>query len=198
MPRRKKDSGVPLQFLYGSKAPPESVVKRGMLDLENELTRQFRQERKVALDVARHQRRISSPLIESLKKSRDVAAAVRRLRALHASLGRKRRLGPPKYPKDETRIFPGSIGATVAPPFNYQWTWNATSGGPTFIVSANRNTGQMGFDIFNDNHEASGTARAAVGIYFRPHHWKRYPSAFGKSGVHLHVVDLLRTCIRTL
>ena len=31
MPRRKKDSGVPLQFLYGSKAPPESVVKRGML-----------------------------------------------------------------------------------------------------------------------------------------------------------------------
>src|SRR5262249_9727625 len=76
--------------------------------------------------------------------------------------------GTSQVSKGWTRIFPGSIGATVAPPFNYQWTWNATSGGPSLSVSANRNTGQMGFSIWNASRDASGTARAAVGILFRP------------------------------
>jgi hypothetical protein len=80
------------------------------------------------------------------------------------------KLERPKFLKENQRIFTGSIAATVVPPFSYQWTWNAGSGGPDHLdVSANRATGRMDFYAHtNPDHSSSGSVRTALGIYFRP------------------------------
>jgi hypothetical protein len=56
----------------------------------------------------------------------------------------------------------------VAPPFNYQWTWNAFSGTVDVLhLAANASTGRMSFDIDSNNH-CNCSGRTALGIYFRP------------------------------
>ena len=165
----KKDSGTefPIEFLYGDKAPPQSVVRRGMADLEKELTSQFRGEREVEIETASYMKQVQDPLIQLFGRNKEIAAGVKGLSQLDARLG-KVELKPPTLSEETQRVFAGSIGATVTPPYNYDWTWNTTSGGPSLSVSANRTTGQMGFNIWNAGRDASGSARAAVGIYFRP------------------------------
>jgi hypothetical protein len=68
------------------------------------------------------------------------------------------------------RIFSGSIGATVTPPYDYQWTWSAVSGNPDEnSETADHNSGDMSINIWADfNNSSAVSGRAAVGIYFYP------------------------------
>ncbi len=167
--RKRGVRDFPLESLYGGKAAPEALVRRGLADLEKELDRQFQTERAVELETAKHLKKVHGPLLNVVAKDGRAAEGIRGLRGLDNRLAKEnRRLAPPKVAPEAQRVFTGSIGATVVPAYNYQWTWNATSGGPALSVSANRNTGQMGFNIWNNSRNASGSARAAVGIYFRP------------------------------
>lgn len=138
-----------------------------MKDLEREITSQFETDRKIELEAAGHFNGIRETLLRGYEDNRKIVESVSGLRQLDARLA-KEKLEFPKSITEEQRVFTGSIGATVVPPFNYQWTWNATSGGPALAVNANRNTGRMDFNIWNNSRDASGSARAALGIYFRP------------------------------
>jgi hypothetical protein len=162
-----KASGFPLEFLYGGKAIPESLVLRGMKDLERELTRQFQADRRIEIEAAGHIQKTREVWLQPYAQDERLRQAVAGLSGIDARLG-KQKLAPPKLKADKQRIFTGSIGATVTPPYNYQWTWNSTSGSPSLSVTADRNTGRMSFSIHNGERDASGTARAALGIYFRP------------------------------
>ena len=142
----KMEQEFPLECLSGGEVPPDELVARGMADLERELTAQFREERSVEVEIAKHMEGIQGSLIKTLGQDDKVAAGVRGLKEVDARLG-KQRLAAVRVPKEEQRIFLGSVGATVPPPYNYQWTWNSTSGSPSLSVAANKNTGAMSFDI---------------------------------------------------
>jgi hypothetical protein len=110
------------------------------------------------------------PLAEALSTAlgaEGVQAVTRRFSTLDERLG-KQELTHPKVDDVEERIFAGSIGATVVPPYNYQWTWNAQVGGASVGVNANRNAGTLGFNLWNAGRDASASAAAAVGFFFRP------------------------------
>lgn len=165
--KKRMEKEFPLECLSGGDSPPDAVVRRGMADLEKELTTQFREQRAVDVEIAKYMKGLQAPLIKTLGQDDRVAAGVRGLKEIDARLG-KQRLTLARAVKEKQRIFVGSVGATVSPPYNYEWTWNATSGSPSLSVSANRATGQMSFSIWNNGNDASGSARAALGIYFRP------------------------------
>jgi hypothetical protein len=104
------------------------------------------------------------PLQDLIGKDQQAFQGVQGLSRLSQTARKK--LTAPQV-KDSQHIFVG--GTRVAAPFNYQWTWNATSGNPTVSVSADSNSGTMYFLTNTDNHNSSSaSAAAAVGIFFSP------------------------------
>jgi hypothetical protein len=160
-----------LEFLYGQEAPPEDEVLRGMQNLEEEEKGRFDRQRRNEREKGDHEKKVRRPLLDVVGKDNQAKEGVQRLQEMDANAGQQRReveAEAPEVPMEVQRIFTGSIGATVGLPYNYGWTWNATSGNPALSVSANKTTGKMGFGIWNNSNDASGTARAGLGIFFRP------------------------------
>lgn len=164
--RRRQGRQFPTEVLMGGRAAPRGIVQRGMMDLERRLTRQFREQRALQVEANQNVRRAQEPLLAVLREDKRAAAGVRGLRALDSQLARHK-LAPPAVRPEKHRIF-ADMGATVTPPYNYPWSWNQTSGGPALSVSADSNAGTMSFSIWNASKDASGSARAAVGIFFQP------------------------------
>lgn len=153
---------VTIQSLFGNQIVPEEIVLAGMNDLERELNQTFKkaQERRELINA---QNKI---LRETLPQDERRAYIIKKLKA-SANRGKVRPKAHELFP-DKQRIFTASIGATVTPPFNYQWTWAASSGTVDFLKkSADNKTGKMHFEVVSDNECTCGV-RTAVGIYFRP------------------------------
>jgi hypothetical protein len=165
VPRGPIGPEFPLESLYGGKPASQTAAASGMGQIEKELQRRF--------DVTAEQEetvKLFDPIAEGVAQvvgPDRITETLSRLSKLDSRQGGLT-LDPPALEKVETRISTGSISATVAPPYNYQWTWNAQTGGPSLGVNANRNSGHMDFNIWNNSRSASGSAAAAVGIYFRP------------------------------
>ncbi|GEJ59096.1 hypothetical protein [Anaeromyxobacter diazotrophicus] len=167
--RNGKGLVFPVEALFGGKIAPPALVKRGMADLEQRLNQRFR-----AGEAARREHlaalaKVHGPLRDLLGENEKVAAGVKQLRALQARYA-KEQLAAPAAPEAKERIFTGSIGATVVPPFSYDWSWQASSNSPDEAASsADRGTGRMSFAAWaNFDHGSSASVRAALGIYFRP------------------------------
>ena len=79
-----KDDRVPLEFLYGDDIASDSLMLRGMHDLERELNEQFKQERTAATETARHMSQTYRSLFKGLGKDDRVKAAHKDLRKLSA------------------------------------------------------------------------------------------------------------------
>src|SRR5262245_33676815 len=94
MPVRTRRTEFPLEFLYGGKAASEALVRRGMADLERELTKQFRDERAAEIEAAKHLEKAHSPLLDVIGRDDRVATGVRGLRAIDARLGRQKVVAP--------------------------------------------------------------------------------------------------------
>jgi hypothetical protein len=118
---------------------------------------------------ARRQAQVRALLAPSLNKLRQQldmdAKTLKKLKALGPVEPRKR--PPPKIPKQTDRIFSGSIGATLVPPYDLDWTWSQQQGGPdTLQTSADANSGTMA--ITNITTGATASASTAVGIWLIP------------------------------
>lgn len=168
MPKSSKISkDFPIECLVGGETAAQSVVLRGMRDLESELAARFK-ERAAASAALTKATRPQTAAMEALLRERDPEGQmVKDLQALDRSYS-KTRLPSIDVMPERARIFSGSIGATRVPPYNYQWTWNATNGGPAVSVGASANTGAMNYNLWTNSRRSSASAAAAVGIYFRP------------------------------
>lgn len=168
---RKNDKGLvfPVQSLFGGKVAPPALVRRGMADLERELTQRFHTREAVRREHLAAVAKIHGPMRKLLRQNSELAGGVKALRGLQASYSRKK-IVMPSVAKFRERIFTGSIGATIVPPYNYQWSWQATANSPdTATSSADQNAGQMSFSAWtNFDHGSSASVRAALGIYFQP------------------------------
>ena len=154
---------VTVQSLFGNQIVPEEIVLAGMKDLENELNQTFKraqEERKLINAQA-------NILRDTLPKDEKRADVVKKLKEMIIKPGDISPKGRELFP-DKQRIFTGSIGATVTPPFNYDWKWHASTGTLfTLNTAANKTTGNMSFDVRSAD-KCTCSARTAVGIYFRP------------------------------
>jgi hypothetical protein len=161
-----------LESLYGQEPPPEDLVLRGMADLESELTRRFERHHEHQRQARVHQEKVRKPMIDAVSQDPQAAEGVRGLRELETSWRREQEqfleAAPPQAQEVTQRIFTGSIGATVTAPYDYPWTWSTSTGSPQLSVSADKTTGRMSFDIWNNSNDASGSAAAALGIFFKP------------------------------
>jgi hypothetical protein len=166
--RTRRQTEITADFLVGKKIAPAAVINRGMKTIERQLQAEFRDEVKAETELDKRMSKIQSRLLSVVEKDPAVKREIQNLKKIHTREG-KRKLTFPPLVREVESIFTGSIGATVVPPYNYQWTWNASSGNPTVSVAANRNTGTMNFGLWtNPSRSSSAQARAAVGIYFRP------------------------------
>ena len=166
MPDHKKYRASVIKGILGHGAVPRSVIARSMADLEKALDRRFRELHQRRTELARAHAPLREKLIGELRNDRAWAASIRKLRDTHKSLA-SQRLAPPKVAAKKERVFLGSIGGTRVAPFDYPWTWSATSGSPTVSTSANVNSGQIALSAYtNFNNGSSLSARGALGIFF--------------------------------
>jgi hypothetical protein len=168
MPRRTTRREPPsLEFLQGGKSAPARIVAAGMRDLERELERQHREREATRKQFDRAQRGTQAAIGEMLSKDRRVAASIKQLKALDTR-ARGQKAERPPLAKEEQRTALRSILVTRTKPFDYQWAWGAQSGGGTASPAASAAGGTMSIYASNAGNNASASARAALGIYFRP------------------------------
>jgi hypothetical protein len=138
--------------------------------LEKQLVADFNERTKQRLAPAAYMKKLRAPFQDLLSKDSGVKEAMDGMRRLAATGEQKRR--PPQIQKVSERIFTGSVGATVTPPYDYQWMWNVVHGTPQLdSVTADANSGNISVSIWTsmeDNSPASLIGRSAVGIYFYP------------------------------
>jgi hypothetical protein len=160
---------ISLESLYGGRIAPAEVVLEGMRPLEQALNAEFHEQQDRTLQV---QGRLANELRSEPSGTVDaqrLPETIRLARDRYSSI-QDRELPSPVWAPETQRIFTGSIGATVVPPYDYQWTWSATTAGATIqALSADSSKGAVLFTKASfDADPASVSARGAVGIFFRP------------------------------
>ena len=156
---------VPLQQLLG-KIAPAAQAQKGMSGAEKELARRLAARRESVGAAAKG----LTPLGEAFgrQNEKELRPAIRSLQALDRSAGRGK-LAAPRLASEEARIFPGSIGFTRVPPYDYRWTWSAKdNNSATASVAASSANGQQSFSLWNAGSQAHAWGATAVGVYFRP------------------------------
>jgi hypothetical protein len=164
------DRGIAPKDLYGGRFLSQKVALQPMRELEARLTAEFQERTARRAKLAAPMAKLRSPLVEAIGSDRKAARAVEDLRNLAVAAGKRKPRQPHRATVDR-KVFAGSIGATHVPPYDYQWTWSATSGSPSFNhEAASRATGDMAVNIDTDvgGNSSSVSGRAALGIYFYP------------------------------
>jgi hypothetical protein len=163
-----KLKALPFESIYGVEVPARAALAAGQRKVERDLLREFRETTSRRAELTAASNRAHASLLDSLKRDKRTADGVSRLRQLHDRLS-KQKLRIPAGSKPSQRVYTGSIGATVVPPYNYPWTWYSTSGGATHSEAANVNSGQMSFSLYTGmDGGSSATDFASVGIFFHP------------------------------
>ncbi len=152
-----------VHLLSGGKPLPSAAVLAGMRGLEQEILRESRRDWSRQLEATKRLNKICAPLVSIIRDG-----ATDRDPSFHPprSGGKERRLPRPRARREKERIYLGSLGALVPPPYDYSWI---LAGGGGAVQIANASTGELSFgmDAFGDNNY-NVSAGCAVGIYFRP------------------------------
>jgi len=157
---------LPATALYGMEPPSEKQARRGLAHLQSRFERIAAARASNTADAVAQAgalRRMldvkdtgTDGLVKALRSKQEHAAA--------------RETAPPEIKPAQSRLFACSLGATLTPPYNWSWTWHAGNGAPAVnAASADSKTGRWNVSdwaSFDDSSNAS--ARAAVGVFFRP------------------------------
>jgi hypothetical protein len=166
----KSKRGSAVRDLFGGRFLPPKTVLRSMRTLEKRLTAEFNERTRLKGKIAEHMSKYRAPLIEAISSNKGAANAVRGLRQIAAN-ARGHKLQRPSHGEVKERVYTGSFGAVVTPPFDYRWTWSAVNGSPSDNSEvAKNNTGEMSIVMDTDlgGNSSSISGRVAVGIYFYP------------------------------
>jgi hypothetical protein len=162
-------ASIPVATLYGMAPPAQEQAHRGLTQLQHRFERQAAAAAAKATSGQAHTQALRGLLNVAESGSAELSALLQARRQEHEQAAR-RRTPVPDTRTTRTRLFTGSIGATLAPPYNWSWTWEAGNGGPAAnTASADSDNGTWSvsdWTSFSDSSNAS--ARAAVGVFFRP------------------------------
>jgi hypothetical protein len=162
-------ANLPIDVLYGMEPPSEEQARRGLADLQRRFERQAEARAARAAGTREHGAALRGLLNVTDESTRNATAAVRALRR-ESEAAAKRKIAQPKGHRARPRLFTGSIGATLTPPYNWSWIWNAGNGGPA-VNSASADSGNGTWSVSDwtsQNDSSNASARAAVGAFFRP------------------------------
>lgn len=162
--------GISVKDLYGGRFISPETARRSMVGLEKRLDVDFLERTRLRKQLAAAPEKINAPFLDAGKQKGPAAAAARELRRLH-KVARGLKVQRPRIVKVNSGIFSGLSGATVAAPFDYQWTWGALSGDDSHdnAETADRSSGALALELNSGIDDSSSVAgRAAVGIYFYP------------------------------
>ena len=164
-----KKIGISVTDLYGGRSISAETARRSMAALETRLRAEFKERTRLRKQFNEPLKKVRVTLLDTKTKNNAAAETARQMRALH-KVASGRKLKRVRTVAVDTGIFTGMSGATVAPPFDYQWTWGAVDGkAQSNIETANRTTGTVALNLSTDRDNSSSVAgRAAVGIYFYP------------------------------
>jgi hypothetical protein len=163
--------GVSVTDLFGGRSMSQKQATYQMAFLEQQLIAEFNESVKQRAALAAQMKKVQRPILDLVSKDPQTKAGVEGLHALQAS-AQKRKVKFPVVAKATPRIFASSIGATMTPPYDFPWTWNAVSGNPSANTeTADKSMGTASIYIWTDNNSnnsSSVSAAAAVGFYFYP------------------------------
>jgi hypothetical protein len=162
--------GVTVTDLFGGRSMSRKDAAHQMAIVEQQLTAEFNESVKRRAALGKLMNKHRTPILELLSTSEQSKEAVQGLRALHVA-AQKRKVTQPVVHKGNPRIFAGSMGATMVPPYDFPWTWNNVSGSPSANTqTADNKAGTESFNISTDlgSNSSSISAAAAVGFYFYP------------------------------
>jgi hypothetical protein len=158
---------VSVESLFGGQIAPEKSVLAGMSAIENRLRAELFDKLESLDATVAPRNAVHGALLEVIGRD-QMATTVQEVQGRLASV-RDKELQYPEAPEVPSRIFLGSIGATVGVPFAYQWTSSAGTGSPSLSASADRTTGRMSFALADNlNNSSNGSGAAALGVYFKP------------------------------
>jgi hypothetical protein len=162
-------TSLPASTLYGMQPPSEEEARRGLADLQRRFEQQAAATAAKATRAQAHARTLRG-LMSGADTSTDERSDLRRSLRDEHERGIRHETSVPPARAARSRLFTGSIGATVTPPYNWSWTWEAGSGDPainTAAADAANGTWSVS-DWTSLNNSSSASSRAAVGIFFRP------------------------------
>jgi hypothetical protein len=160
---------MPVSALYGMPPSSEEDARRGLAHLQHRFEAQAAAGAAKAKRAHAHGGALRELLPEVGKGSAELSALLRA--QLHENKdAARRKTVVPQARKARAGLFPRAIGATLTPPYNWSWTWEAGNGGPEINTasadSANGTWSVSNWTSFDNSSNAS--SRAAVGIFFRP------------------------------
>jgi hypothetical protein len=158
--------GISVKDLYGGRFMSPAAVQRSMAGLEKRLDAEFKAQKRLTKQFNEPIRKYRKALAVKNQASGEATREMLRLHKLVRGL-KVQRSRPAKV---NTGILTGLNGATVAPPYDYQWTWGAVDGNAyDHAWSADRRNGRLFLELNTAPDDSSSLAgRAAVGIYFYP------------------------------
>jgi hypothetical protein len=152
--------------LYGMEPPSEEQARHDLSHLQSQFEQRAGAQAASAAD--------NMALVAALHRIVDLKSAgteelVKSLRAKQEQAARHRRSAP-EMKESRARLFTGSLGATLTPPYNWSWTWHASNGASAInSASADNRSGKWSVsDWASLDNASNASARAAVGIFFRP------------------------------
>ncbi|MGA8655265.1 MAG: hypothetical protein WB586_03885 [Chthoniobacterales bacterium] len=166
----RPERGISVKDLYGGRFISPEATRKSMAGLEERLTAQFKDRVRLRTQLAEQTKKYGAAFVELVSKDKGAAEAVKEMRRLQ-TVAREHKVKSLPVEKVQERIFTASIGATVGPPYDYQWTWSAVAGNPgENSEAADNNSGNMSINIWTDfgGNSSSVSGRAAVGTYFYP------------------------------
>ena len=133
-----------IDAIFRPHPPKKQKVLAGMAQRAKQLEERFHAK-------ARHRAEVREALSPSLQKLQQLAGldakTAKKLELLRKA--RRRQLPPVEVPKRSDRIFSSSLGATIVPPYDWDWTHKDEQGDPPEgqqIYSADANSGTMRLD----------------------------------------------------
>jgi hypothetical protein len=134
------------KFLYGGKEATEAVARAAMKDVDAARTREFKDRTARHRASSKYTELMNRALMSQLRKEQNVPQAFKEFRKL-AKRNRGSTVKPsaPKVPREEPRLFTGSVGDVITPPCMISREAEAVSGQPYKDIHTNPANGTMGF-----------------------------------------------------
>jgi hypothetical protein len=152
--------------LYGMEPPSTKQAHRGLAHLESQFERIAAARASRTADAVAQASALRRMLDIKDPGTDDLVKALRSKQE-HAA---NRETTSPEIRPARSRLFTGSLGATLTPPYNWSWTWNAGNGAPSSnSATADSQSGKWSVsDWTSSDNSSNASARAAVGVFFRP------------------------------
>jgi hypothetical protein len=158
-----------LGLFRGAKGTPDDVVRKRLSGIQERRKAEFERLSAIRQEMMKFRSQIEKAAPGA--SDPQTAKALEGLLGIHKKLATEK-LAAPKPLGGIGGIRPGSISATVVPPFDYNIQIPTVLAGnqPTISGSTDKNTGQMSVSCLTANEPGfnGGSMYTTVGIYFHP------------------------------